>query len=109
VDGAQTGIFRAEVRGRLGLQFGDDQLGFLEAILARRAAETRALPAPYLERLVREGPACPEWDVLAEALTVTETFFFRNVDQFRALAAAASAVRSVGQGPRLRLLSAACA
>jgi chemotaxis protein methyltransferase CheR len=96
--------FRALVAERTGLRFGDDKLPMMEDLLRSRMRETGETSAPaYLERL-RSRPQ--ETQVLARGLTVSETYFLRNADQFRALE---SIVRKrMGSGSRLRLLSAGC-
>lgn len=68
----------------LGLDFDDGKLAFLTEVLRRRVEATRCGPEVYLAQLERRG-AADELDALAEELTVGETYFFRNREQFRAL------------------------
>ena len=63
----------------------------LEALLAERAAASGTSPGTYLDRL--EADRCrSELAALAPRLTVPETYFFRNSEQFRALVDIASSV-----------------
>jgi chemotaxis protein methyltransferase CheR len=104
-------IFRSAVTRLLGLQFGDEKLEFLDTVLARRAKETGQDSGSYLRGL-DQGPAgSGEAAALAEALTVTETFFLRNGDHFKALVSEALPLRLKACFPhrRLRIVSAACA
>ena len=103
--------FRDLIARALGLQFDDTKFGFLADVLRRRVDATRQRPDVYLARL--EGKASPD-DVkaLAEELTVGETYFFRHVEQYRALAEIALPDRlryAKATGTRLQILSAGCA
>jgi chemotaxis protein methyltransferase CheR len=100
--------FRAAVARRLGLQFDDGKLGFLAEVLQRRVDRRGA--ADYLAGL-EDNPSSDEIGALARELTVGETYFFRNNEQFRALAEVALPERMlIDRRPRvLRLLSAGCA
>jgi chemotaxis protein methyltransferase CheR len=101
--------FRDIIASRLGLQFDDGKLGFLADVLERRL-DAGAHCAEYLARL-EHGPSGRELAGLAPDLTVPETYFFRNVDQFHAFSDAVVPDRMRAQGPtrRLRVLSAGCA
>lgn len=102
--------FRRALCARFGLQFDESRVPPLADLLRRRAgAAGLAVPA-YLARLERD-PAPAELRVLAQEVTVGETFFFRNADQFRALTESVlpERVRALGGVRRLRLLSAGCA
>jgi len=100
--------FRAAVARRLGLQFDEGKLGFLAEVLQRRL--NRRSAADYLSDL-EAGLSSDEIGALARELTVGETYFFRNNEQFRALAEVVLPERmQVDRRPRiLRLLSAGCA
>jgi chemotaxis protein methyltransferase CheR len=65
----------------------------------------------YLERLISSPKGSDEFRALAEQLTVNETFFFRNADNFRALAEIVlpERIRANTREKRLRILSAGCA
>ena len=104
--------FRAIVARRLGLHYEDG-----EARLPRRC------PAPtYGDRWVAPASSptssiefiakgSEEFRALAEQLTVNETFFFRNADNFRAFAEVVlpDRIRRSPGTKRLRILSAGCA
>ncbi|MCC6575627.1 MAG: protein-glutamate O-methyltransferase [Planctomycetes bacterium] len=97
--------FRRAIALRMGLRFDDDGLALLEQLLAARMRATSApAAADYLERRM---PASAEISELSRSLSVVETYFLRNRDQFSALDAI---LRKRAQaGPkRLRVLSAGC-
>ena len=100
--------FRAAVARRLGLQFDDGKLSFLGEVLQRRLG--RRCAYDYLSGL-EEAPSSDEIGALARELTVGETYFFRNNEQFRALAEVAlpDLMRDDRRPRVLRLLSAGCA
>lgn len=102
--------FRSAVARCLGLHFEDAKLGFLADIFRRRLDATRQPPDVYLTRLETENFP-DEIGALAQELTVAETYFFRNNDQYRALAEAALPDRIAAQSGtrRLQILSAGCA
>lgn len=102
--------FRDLVRAHLGLDFDDDKLEGLAEVLCQRVEATgQGRAEVYLDRL--EAGLDADWRILAERLTVNETYFFRYRDHFRAfsdvvLARAASA-QPVKQP--IRILSAGAA
>jgi chemotaxis protein methyltransferase CheR len=103
--------FRDLIGRSLGLQFDDAKLGFLAEVLRRRLDVSGQRADGYLARL--EAKCAPE-DLrhLAEELTVGETYFFRHLEQYRALTAIAlpDRLRSAQAGGRaLHVLSAGCA
>jgi chemotaxis protein methyltransferase CheR len=102
--------FRAAISQRLGLHFDDAKLGFLSEVLQRRVEKLKCSSDAYLWTL-EEEPSKDEFGPLALELTVPETYFFRNIEQFHALAYVALPERmSVQKRPKvLRLLSAGCA
>lgn len=102
--------FRELVSRSLGLCFEDAKLGFLGEVLRRRLEAGPLDAGAYLAQIER-APATAEIGSLAQELTVPETYFFRNIDQFHALAQAALPERIRAQQARqsLRLLSAGCA
>lgn len=102
--------FRAVIAARIGLQFDDAKLGFLGEVLKRRLNHFGRSGGVYLDDL-EQRPSASEVSNLASELTVCETYFFRNVEQFRALAEVAlpERVRAHGTQATLRLLSAGCA
>lgn len=109
LNSAEVDHFRSIVAGRLGLQFDDDKLEFLADVLRQRLGAASLTTAAYLGRLASNFPE--ELRELASRLTVGETYFFRNSDQFRALAELALPERAIARGKTrvLRILSAACA
>jgi chemotaxis protein methyltransferase CheR len=102
--------FRAAIVQHIGLQFDDGKLGFLGEVLQRRLDKLGRCSDTYLRGMERDGPN-GEMNSLARELTVNETYFFRNIEQFRALAEVVLPERMrVDRIPRtLRLLSAGCA
>jgi chemotaxis protein methyltransferase CheR len=102
--------FRAVIVGRVGLRFDDARLGFLGEVLRRRLDHLGRPRSAYLDDLEQRLWAS-EISALAAELTVCETYFFRNVEQFRALAEVAlpERMRARKTQGELRLLSAGCA
>jgi len=101
--------FRGLLTKSLGLQIDSRQLSELPELLTRRAEAGGASAEAYLRRL-EDGAAPAEIGALAAELTVPETYFFRNMDQFRALGEAVLPDRLAGAPlRRLRILSAGCA
>jgi chemotaxis protein methyltransferase CheR len=82
LDGDAIDRFAALIAQRLGLFFDDDKRDFLAEVLSRAARERKLDRGAYLDRLTQSDA---EWRLLAPALTVTETYFFRNAAQFAAL------------------------
>lgn len=102
--------FRSAVARCMGLHFEDAKLGFLADILRRRLDTLGQSSDVYLARLETENLP-DEVGALAQELTVSETYFFRNSDQYRAFAEIALPDRIAVQSraKRLRILSAGCA
>ncbi len=102
--------FRQLVLARLGLNFDESKFGFLAEVIQGRLQETRLTAGDYLNRLENSGSEA-ELTSLATKLTVPETYFFRNKDQFRALREHALPQRMAVRSDRrvLRILSAGCA
>jgi len=102
--------FSEAITRRLGLQFEDAKLGFLGEVLQRRL-ETLNRPLETYLRMLETQSCDGELGPLAQELTVAETYFFRNIEQFRALAEIALPDRMRVRSPdrALRILSAACA
>ena len=108
--GRELERFRTAIVQRIGLQFDDARLGFLGEVLQRRLEKLARPGDAYLRSLEQQPPLC-EMSALAQELTVGETYFFRNSEQFRALADVVLPARMrAGPQPRmLRLMSAGCA
>ncbi|MBV9511735.1 MAG: hypothetical protein JO303_15795, partial [Caulobacteraceae bacterium] len=102
--------FGEAISRRLGLQFGDAKAGLLGEVLERRLKTLRVRPEVYLSRL-ETGDCREELPRLAQELTVAETYFFRNSEQFRALAEVVLPERmAASSGAKVvDILSAACA
>ncbi|HVZ13936.1 MAG TPA: CheR family methyltransferase [Bauldia sp.] len=102
--------FREAITRRLGLLFDDTRLGFLGEVLQRRVGIAGMSAEAYVGDLESRAGR-DELGGLAEALTVGETYFFRNNDQFRAFGdvAVPQRMRANMQTRRLRILSAGCA
>ena len=102
--------FRAIVARRLGLHMDDGKLGPLADVLRRRLEANGRSPGAYLDSLGTE-PWREELGAVARELTVSETYFFRHLDQFRAFAEVAlpERIRAPALPNRLRILSAGCA
>ena len=102
--------FRSLVAHRLGLWFDDHRKDFLAGVLRDRLAGRDVdLPA-YLPMLAGFG-SHDEWQTLAGQLTVTETYFLRGGDHFRAFVETVlpDRLRQQTAARPLRLLSAGCA
>lgn len=102
--------FRAAIVDRLGLLFDDAKLPQLTEVLQRRARATGRDAEAYVAGL-ETAPARDEISALASDLTVPEAYFFRNIDQFRALAEVVIPERASTNAAvrRLRMLSLGCA
>jgi chemotaxis protein methyltransferase CheR len=102
--------FRAAIVRQVGLQFEDAKLEFLSEVLQRRLGKLGGSSDVYLWKLEYE-PSHAEIAALARELTVGETYFFRNNEQFHALANVVLPERMCASKTPgvLRLLSAGCA
>jgi len=102
--------FRTLIHTRLGLQFEDAKLNFLGEVIQLRMDETGLSSADYLRALEFDA-SDTELAPLAKELTVPETYFFRNADQFRAFREVVLPARMKAQAAtrRLNILSAGCA
>ena len=107
---AQLVQFRDAIESCIGLQFDDSKTRLLAEVLDRRAHATSRRPSEYVEYVTNQRPGT-ELAELAMELTVPETYFFRNIDQFHALVdCAIPASLRTRKGVRdLRILSAGCA
>ncbi|PYR92645.1 MAG: protein-glutamate O-methyltransferase [Acidobacteria bacterium] len=102
--------FRAALAARLGLHFDEGKFGFLAEVLGRRVEAAGQGSEAYLSRLeTRRMP--DEVAALAREVTIPETYFFRNLDQYRAFAEIVLPDRLAAPtvGRRLRILSLGCA
>jgi chemotaxis protein methyltransferase CheR len=102
----QLGAFQKLITQTFGLLYDDDKLSTLEEVLMRRCQRQRSSLEDYLRRLPGE-PA--ELRVLAQELTVGETYFFRHGEQMGAYLEEAVPRRNAVRGDRpLQVLSAGC-
>ena len=111
LDRAHLERFRALVARRLGLHYEEGKLDFLGEVVRRRMeAVGISRVESYLERLMSSPNGSDELRALAEPLTVNETFFFRNADNFRAFSEVVlpERIRARSVEKRLRVLSAGC-
>jgi chemotaxis protein methyltransferase CheR len=102
--------FRHVVARRMGLSFEESKLPILGELLRNRLDATGSSCEAYLEAL-RADARHAEISLLAQTLTVNETYFFRNIEQFRVLSAVALPERLAARAgaKHLRFLSAGCA
>jgi chemotaxis protein methyltransferase CheR len=105
----ETERFRQLLSQRIGLGFDDAKLAYLGEVLRRRIDECGRDCTAYLQALEHE-PSPGELSALARELTVGETYFFRNREQFQALGQVVLPERAALPPARktLRLLSAGC-
>lgn len=99
--------FRGAIAGRLGLQLDESGRQTASEALRNRLEATGETADVYLDKLESGRERIGELGALARELTVGETYFFRNFEQF-------AAVRDVVLAPRaaasqgVRMLSAGC-
>ena len=103
--------FRTVVGRRLGFQFDDGKLDFLADILRARLDATASQSASHYLDWFDGNSSDVELPVVAESITVGETYFFRHADQFRAFAEVMlpDRLRSRAQDRMIRIVSAGCA
>ena len=104
--------FRAIIARRFGLHFDDGKLDYLADVIRQRMATTgNSHFEVYLQTLLSSPTSSEELRALAEQLTVSETFFFRNADHFRAFTEVVlpDRIQAKAREKRLRVLSAGCA
>jgi chemotaxis protein methyltransferase CheR len=110
IEGAHIERFRSIISERLGLQFEDEKLDMLADVLRQRLQAQGKSPGFYFSSLEASQPALQELRTLASLLTISETYFFRAPEHFRAFTAIAVPQRVSSSGSRpLRILSAGCA
>jgi chemotaxis protein methyltransferase CheR len=107
--GAAETRFRELLARRFGWTFTDRDTEPLGAVLAERAGKAGMSTDDYLNRLAAR-PWETETTALIERLSITETYFFRHDEQFRALREEALPARLVARTAQrvLRMLSVAC-
>lgn len=111
VDRRDIEQFRALVSDRLGLVFDDSRIGALAETFKKRVLVHGGSGAQYLNGLAASSGMADELNSLAESLTVTETYFYRHLDQINTFIEAALPERLAARGPgqRVRVLCAGCA
>ncbi|MFZ5896128.1 MAG: CheR family methyltransferase [Myxococcota bacterium] len=109
LDRAALDQLRTLVGARLGLDFGDDRLEQLSLVASKRMEKHRlARLEDYLALFDTGRDSSAEVAVLAEELTVGETFFFRGEEHFRVLTELLLQEQHA-RGRHARILSAGCA
>ena len=100
--------FRDLIASRFGLSFDESRSSFLAELIQRGAEATRSDVGGYLDAL--DASHRDVLRELAQWLTVSETYFFRNKEQFNALAETAlpDRIASRSETRALRVLSAGC-
>jgi chemotaxis protein methyltransferase CheR len=102
--------FRAIVTALFGWRFDEARASTtLAEVLRRRVEATGSGSADGYLRRLGAAPWVDEQRAVAEELTITETYFFRNPDQFRAFDEVALLPHKLTRGTPLRVLSAGCA
>jgi chemotaxis protein methyltransferase CheR len=103
-------LLRDLIRDRIGMWFEDDKRELLASKLSDRVRAVGATSFLAYYYLLKYGPAADaEWAELTNALSVQETYFWREVQQIRALADVLVPQHvAAGRGP-VRVWSAACA
>lgn len=104
---------RAFIYERTGIFFADKKKYLLEGRLGKRLQHLKLTGyGEYLQLLKYGKNKDEEYDYLCEAVTINETFFFRNEPQFEALEQVLLpeivAAKQKSGPPRLRIWSAAC-
>jgi chemotaxis protein methyltransferase CheR len=102
-------LLRDLIESHAGVRYDDDRLDLLRDRLAPLAIE-RGLDSllDYYYLLKYDAGAAAEWPRVMDALSVQETYFWREADQFRALATAIMP-RLASSGAPVRIWSVPCA
>jgi chemotaxis protein methyltransferase CheR len=103
-------LLRDLIRDRIGVSFDDDKRDLLASKLIDRLGELRLKSFLDYFYLLKYGPGSEnEWPRLTDALSVQETYFWRELDQIRAFVDILVPQHvAAGRGP-IRVWSAACA
>ncbi len=111
IDRADVDSFRRLVARRLGILYDDTKLDYLADILRSRIDDWRQRRGGSYLASLSAGDSVDEWRMLAEKLTVAETYFFRYWDHFRAFVEVVlpEYADAAGRSHELRILSAGCA
>lgn len=102
-------LFRARIVEVIGLDFDDSKFVMLAKVLHNRMLACDLDSSHYIKRL--NSRASEEIRLLARELTVTETYFLRNIEQFNAYAEVAipECLGALGNNKMVSVLSAGCA
>jgi len=106
-DAQEIERFRALIAIHLGLQIDDAHLDGLTHLLRARCA-LRGSVERYFDSFADEAWLQSELPFLARELTVTETYFFRNTNQFAAFSTLVLPRVLAARGNACRILSAGC-
>lgn len=108
---SEVARFRALIANLLGLHFDESKLGNLAKVLHHRVTMQDGEYKQYLDHLGMADSPVEELYGLAGELTITETYFVRNADQFSAFIEVALPDRlaACGGTQNVRVLSAGCA
>jgi chemotaxis methyl-accepting protein methylase len=103
--------FRELLATAMGWQFDDARIDGLSQTLTLRAEALGTSCTAYLEALALAPATTGEIAALARELTVTETYFLRHADQFRALVQTAlpDRLEAAPDGASIEVLSIGCA
>jgi len=109
-DSQEVSRFQMLIVNLLGLYFDESKFGNLAKILQNRVLAHGESYAQYLDRLT-DVRTIEEIGSLARELTVTETYFLRNIEQFKAYGAIALPTRAaaINNDRCIQVLSAGCA
>lgn len=103
--------FAEAIVARFGLRFDETRSGFLAEVLEKRVGARPQDVEGWLQRFEAGETSAQELGELATDLTVGETYFFRNHEQFAALDEVVLPARMAARSRSrtLRMLSAGCA
>lgn len=103
-------ILRDLIRERLGIWFEDQKRDILASKLSDRVQATSTSTfLNYYYLLKYDGTSDAEWDAVADALSVPETYFWREIDQVRVLVDIILPQHTPVAGTPVRIWCAACA
>jgi chemotaxis protein methyltransferase CheR len=103
-------LLRDLISDRLGVWFAEDKRDLLASKLSDRIAALGLRSfLDYYYRLRYDAGAAQEWSALTDALSVQETYFWREIDQVRAFVDILVPRHVAAGGGTLRVWSAACA
>lgn len=103
-------LLRDLINQRCGIQYEDDRLDLLAGKLEGRVVDLGLASFEEYYHYLRYDPGGGvEWQALADAVTVNETYFMREVDQLQAFVeTVVPGLRATKRSSRLTIWSAAC-